>query len=230
MESQAQRCPKATPSLLLFGPQVGRPPSKVLETARGELQSRPCLSELRDAISNVSTLWQSLVDSDSGLARVPGHSFLRSLELWIVGKGPMPETPPEVMNMGDTLFTFILHIVQYVRFLTSIGGQDAQHRVLKGLKSGGVQGLCVGFLSAVAIITSEEQEQIGFNASQCFKLAVCIAAHVDKDRQCAMSPERTACFSVCFKDQDMLQRQSIESLLRTYPDVSWLPFLLETSR
>jgi len=225
-----QRRPSATPSLLLFGPQAGRPSSELLETARDELQSRPCLSELRHAISNISTLWQSLVDSDSGLARVPGHSFLRSLELWVIGKGPVPETPPEVTNMGDTLFTFILHIVQYVRFLTSIREQDAHQRVLEGLKSGGVQGLCVGFLSAVAIVTSEEQDQIGFNASQCFELAVCIAAHVDRDRQRAVSSERTACFSICLKDHDMLKRESMESLLRTYPDVSWPPFLLETSR
>lgn len=220
MTFEASGTSSVTPSLLIFGSLGGIPSPELLDMARSKIQSQPELTELRNAICNLSTFWQNLVKSDSNLDRIPGYQFLRSLKTWVVGNDPLPTIPPKVSNMGQIFITFILHIVQYVWYIESLGRQDAHQWAVMGLKTGGIHGLCIGFISAVAIATSKGQDEIALNAAHCLRLAICIAAHVDKDRMYATSPERTICLSVRWRDQDVSKNRSISDLWSEFPDVS----------
>lgn len=214
------------PSSLIFGSQAGLPSRAILQTTRDDLRSRPCLTPLRDAIRDLHYFWQRLIKSDSNLDLVHENRFLRSLGLWIDGGDGEFGTSSDSTDMPAFVLTFILHIVQYVEYLTSltVAGDDVQHRTLQGLQGGGgVQGFCVGFLSAVAISASAKQDEIALNAAQCLRLAVCIAAHVDKDRGRTASSEKSICFSAHGQRQDVMDRPSVVSLLSSFSDVRYSP-------
>lgn len=222
-EPRCQPDASAGPSTLVFGSQAGLPSRGILQKTRDDLRSRPCLAPLRDAIRDLHCFWQSLIKSDSNLDLVHENQFLRNLGLWIEGVDGEFDTSSESTDMPAFVFTFILHIVQYVRYLTSLTVQrdDVQHRTLQGLQGGGgVQGFCVGFLSAVAISASAKQDEIALNAAHCLRLAVCIAAHVDKERSRTASLEKSICFSAHGQRQDVMDRPSVVSLLSSFSDVS----------
>ncbi|KAF2168589.1 hypothetical protein M409DRAFT_36358, partial [Zasmidium cellare ATCC 36951] len=56
------------------------------------------------------------------------------------------------------------------------------------LSGGGIQGLCVGFLTAIAIASSTSDVTIGSHAALALRLAVAAGAYVDQDGQYSSTP------------------------------------------
>ena len=206
------------PSLLVFGPQTELPSQEVLAELRQELIKNPQLSSLQDAVKNLPRFWQSLIDFDPSLSHVSGVKYLDDLQRWIVNGGSFPHHLDNNPNVYALPVTLILQVTQYVRYLNRLEKQDPHRLVLEGLQAGGIQGFCVGFLSAIAVASSEREADIAVVAAVSLRLAVCIGAYVDQDGSFAEQPNHTACVAVRWKS-DNVNKKEVVDLIRTYPDV-----------
>ncbi len=206
------------PSLLVFGPQTELPSLEVLAELRQELVKNPRLSSLQDAVKNLPRFWQTLTNFDPSLSRVPGAKYLDDLQRWIVDGDAFPHHLGDAPNVYSLPVTLILQIIQYVRYLNRVGEKDPHRLVLEGLQAGGIQGFCVGFLSAIAVSSSESAADIAAVAAVSLRLAVCIGAYVDQDGSFAEQANQTSCLSIRWRSDDVDEKE-VADLIRTYPDV-----------
>jgi hypothetical protein len=118
--------------------------------------------------------------------------------------------------------TVLLHITQYTRYLGQLG-KDSHSDVLDSVNGGGgIQGFCVGLLSAPTVATSASELDIGASAAVALRLAVCIGAYVDHD---ALDDE---ILTVALRWGDGHVQTNVEDIIRSIPDVRqhWATFVL----
>ena len=211
--------PATIPSLLVFGPQTEYPSQDVLTRLRQELVQDPQLSSFHNAIKNLPRFWKTLTESDPTLNCVPGARYLEDLRRWVVDGGLFPHHLGKVLNVYALPVTVILQITQYFRCLSCLGVDDAHGVVLEGLKSGGIQGFGVGFLSALAVSSSKKEADIGALAAISLRLSVSIGAYVDQDGVFAEPPNETACAAIRWRGDNVSKRDELTDLIRSYPDV-----------
>ncbi|OLN96152.1 Iterative polyketide synthase CazM 3 [Colletotrichum chlorophyti] len=200
------------PSLLIFGPQA-RPSLEDLSELRNCLISNKRLSKLLDAARNLHHFWTKLVQYDSELARVPTESLLRGFGDWLGHLNSFPCHPSELPVTLAFPLNFLLQMTQYACLLQFIDGDKAQWMMLEKLEREGVQGFCVGFLSAITVASSLDEEELVETATRALRLAVCIGAYVDKD---ATHAEPT-CISVRKRHKQVGDSERIADLLRRFP-------------
>lgn len=187
------------PRLLIFGPQ-GHPSSGDLTELRSYLTANARLSKLIASLRNLHEFWNKLVRFDPELACLPAESIVRGLAEWVEpGHADFHSFQDRLHELPATLafsVNFLVQIVQYHGYiLHSTDGDNAQQAMLKRLQDGGVQGFCLGFLSAVTVASSGSEEELIDASIRALKLAVCIGAYVDKDAV-THTVERATCVSV----------------------------------
>ena len=205
------------PSLLVFGSQTNSPSPEVLAELRQVLIENSKLAGLRKAVNDLPKFWESLTEFDPSLSNVPGAKYLNDLQRWIQD-GISPYHPEIVPNVYALPVTVVLQITLYVRYLSRLEVNDPHHLVLERLKAGGIQGFCVGFLSAIAVACSENVEGIAAIGAVCLRLAVCVGAYVDQDGYFAEPPNQTACLAVRWKPESF-EEHDLVNLVQSYPDV-----------
>ncbi|CZR52558.1 related to polyketide synthase [Phialocephala subalpina] len=210
------KSPTVLPSLLLFGPQTQLPSLEVLAELREALLQSPQLAILRQGVADLPSLWSRLTRFDEDLTRVPGARYLDDLNKWIDDGGDFPHHQSRAPNVFALPVTVLLQIAQYIRYLEQIPVQDAHLHVLRGLEPGGVQGFCVGFLTAIAVGSSTTEEEIALNGVSSLLLAVVAGAYVDLDGSFSDSPEETRCFALRWKSSEFRQAD-VEDLILQHP-------------
>src|SRR5436190_3372991 len=178
------------PSLLVFGPQTKFPSLKVLAELRQVLIENPRLTDLQKTVKNLPRFWETLTEFDPSLSHVPGAKYLSDLQRWIVD-GVFQHDLDNLPNVYTLPITILLQITLYVRYLSRLEVKDPHRFVLNGLKTGGIQGFCVGFLTAIAVACSESEEDIVTIGAVILRLVVCIGAYVDQDGCFADPPNKT---------------------------------------
>jgi hypothetical protein len=217
-------------SLLVFGPQTELPSWDALEYLRQELITNPKLSSLCDAVKDLPRFWQTLTEFDPNLDRVPGIKYLGQLQQWVVDGSLPSHRLGDTPNIYALPFTLILQITQYVRYLSQLGRENPHRFVLDRLQDGGIQGFCVGFLSALSVSCAGSDGQIADVSAVGLRLAVCIGAYVDMDGIFAEQPKRTSCVAIRWAS-DRTSKADVIELVRTYPDVRiQSPFQLKRSK
>lgn len=206
------------PSLIVFGSQTTWPSSQYLSQLRNSLVSQPRLHAFTDSIKQLPQLWQTLLESNPRLHRVPGRESLNYIKQWI-DCGEFPLTAEPLPSILSTPMTIIIHIVQYLDYLENNRITFPTHSLfLTSLKPGGVQGLCTGLLTAVAVACSKNEEDINEFGAVALRLAVCIGAYVDLDGAYATPPNQTCWLAVRWKEE--VDRERVSDVLKGYPDVS----------
>ncbi|MCJ1394663.1 hypothetical protein MMC18_007543 [Xylographa bjoerkii] len=203
------------PSLIVFGAQTTQPTTQYLTQLRGWLLQEHRLQAFLAAIKGLPALWQTLIDFDPGLQRVPGHASLTALQRWVEDGDLiwMPDSPPNVLSSPMTI---IIHIVQYFHYLSNNTYCIGHPLLLQSAKLGGVQGFCTGLLSAIAIACSKDEDMIGELAAVALRLAVCIGAYIDADGAFAIPPNEISCFVVRWKSN--CQKDVLHTIIARYPD------------
>lgn len=188
------------PSMLVFGPQTDLPPHSVLEQLRQQLIRNPRLSALKAAVNDLPRFWKSLIKSDAKLKAIVRSQHLDNLKQWINDGGTPPHHSQSTLpNHYAIPVTVLLQIVQYITYLDQIG-KDSHQKVLEKVKAGGIQGFCVGFLSAIAVGGSSNEDELIASASTTLRLAVAIGAYVDRDG--LLSPEPTHYRAIALRWRD----------------------------
>lgn len=188
----------AFPSLLLFGSQTTWPSSKQSLHLRRALLGEPLLRTFVEAIRNLPEFWSVLVKSDPALQSVTGLEAFKVLRHWldhgnlVWNAGPPP-------NVLCTPLTVIIHLIHYFHYLASTESSVAHADLIRELQMGGIQGFCTGFLSAVALSCSENEEDVSTFGAVALRLAVCIGAYVDQHSRSGSSQSETVCLAVRWK-------------------------------
>ncbi|GAW22253.1 hypothetical protein ANO14919_117890 [Xylariales sp. No.14919] len=208
---------KILPSLLVFGPQNGFPSEGVLEGLRQELINNPQLSSLTNAVAELPQLWNSLIDFDKELLQLPGDDSLRQLGRWVKDGGCFPYRQRKPPNLYALAFTVLLQISQYMRYLRHFGS-DSHPQLLESAGSAGVQGFCVGFISAVVVASSKTQADIGSAAAVGLRLAVCVGAYVDLDAIRTRDTGGASCVAIRWREREAVEKADIDAILQAYPD------------
>lgn len=206
------------PSLLVFGPHTEFPPEEILEDLRQDLNSKARLSALKDAAIGLPRFWNSLLDFDPELRQVPGDRYLGQLEQWLRHGGSFPHPQGAAPNHYGLAVTVLLQISQYSRYLDHLG-KHSHSQVLTSVKAGGIQGFCVGVLSAIAVASAETEAELGSAAAVALRFAVCIGAYVDKDGIYAQEPVDSTCVAVRWKEATSNGKAEVADILQSFPKV-----------
>jgi len=217
MQSQA-----VLPALLVFGPQTGLPSLETLAELRQELMRHPQLAGLQKAVKSLPQFWRTLTEFDPGLNAVQGANYLGSLEQWIDhGVFPQYLIQHSSPNIFALPLTVILEIILYVRYLSSLEINDAHHHVLQAIRTGGTQGFCVGFLTAIAVNCSKNEEDMAEIGAVSLRLAVCVGAYVDQLEDGCVPQNHAACIAVRWRTSNQkFKEEEVTNLIQSYSNVS----------
>lgn len=207
------------PSLLVFGPQTELPPGRVLQDLRQELISSPRLSILKEAVDDLPQFWQELGDFDPSLRQVPGAKYLGHLKQWVKEGGPFPHQQSNSPNHYALAVTVLLQMAQYTRYLDQLG-KDSHRKVLDSVRAAGVQGFCIGFLSAVAVASSGSEVDLGPSAAIALRLAVCIGAYVDQDGAYSSVATEYKAVAIRWRKENANDKAKAAKIIRSIPNVS----------
>ncbi|KAL3471461.1 hypothetical protein BJX99DRAFT_263213 [Aspergillus californicus] len=211
------------PSLLVCGPQTVVPSSGYLSTLRDQVKKNPILHR---AVFELPQLWPTLRVSNPSLDRVPGQKLLDSLRSWIQEDGS--SLPPEGAAYNVLLgpLTVIIQVVGYLEFINKLGGDNSHGRVIEAVRSGGVQGLCIGFLTAAALVSSQNQVEISQNVAVAMRLAAAIGAHIDLGQETSPAGDRATSFTVRWTS--LMNRERIISVISQY-EKAYVPVWSDTT-
>ncbi|PFH58947.1 hypothetical protein XA68_13013 [Ophiocordyceps unilateralis] len=222
------------PSLLLCGSLITNPSEAYLSQLRSGLVHDPQLADLRDAVAELPDLWALLVAKESRLQRVGAAPLLDILAEWLSSgsSGGLPFSVPSSGNALLAVLTVLGHILEYTTYLNKQGselepdsiGKGSHIKILEGVGQGGVQGLCVGLLSAIALACSRDKTDISKYGAVAVRLALCVGAFVDLDEAWAFEP--SVCLSARWprgRDGDVAGREEtkdddpFKTVLDSYP-------------
>lgn len=206
--------PRKSPSLVLCGSVISTPDASYLSRLRATLIYDQHLTDLRNEVSELFETWPLLVERQPLLRSVRAFPFLQSLSTWVHcgDTSALLLVGAASKNTQSAVLTVLSHILEYVSFLNSTCGynEGATSRFgdphacnLENLLLGGIQGLCMGLLSAIAISISQKKTDLGKYGAIAIRLALCIGAFVDLDE--AQLAEPCVCISASWLSNDELQ-------------------------
>jgi len=200
--------------LMVFGPQTFCPSKEFLTEIREYLLSEPRLSGFVDALKNLPSLWDRLVRNDQSLRGVPGAETLERLVDWIQ-HGELPNGIITESNLFGMPLTIVIHIVQYFHYMD---GKVSHTKLLEDVSTAGIQGFCLGLLSAVAVGCARQESEVNALAAVALKLAACIGAYIDLHR--AYTGDSFDTVSLAVRCKSSTSHNLLLEVLQTYPEVS----------
>ncbi|KAG5818896.1 hypothetical protein H9Q74_001596 [Fusarium xylarioides] len=191
-----------SPSLLVCGSVISDPDHAYLSRIRSSIIHNPHLADLRQTVTELPELWSLLVEREPSLERVGAALVLKNLVEWIEGDNLiLPLAGWTSRNTQLVVLTVLAHISEYMTYLCSLDvseedgttNLDTHASVLEGVHDGGIQGLCVGLLSAIAFACSPTTTDLAKNGAVAVRLALCVGALVDLDEIELSEPTVSLC-------------------------------------
>ncbi|KAK8102475.1 Bcpks18 [Apiospora sp. TS-2023a] len=218
--------------MLVCGSLIASHNAASLTHLRSSLVHDPSLAGLKQELSELPDVWQLLVDREPSLASVDAAPLFHSLSSWLAGDVNssetlvLPEGTPK--NTFYAVLTVLTHILEYATFLDRsqvdhpAGTEyDAHTRRLEDFQHGGIQGLCIGLLSAIVLASSKTKAELGKNAAVAVRLAICAGACVDLAE--LQSAEPTVCLSARWSRHEETSSTNecvVGTILKDYSEVS----------
>ena len=206
------------PSLIAFGSLVPWPKPHRLDELRSALQQQESLKPILQVIKELPLLWKVLSKTDPNLDGIAGEAAANDIAEWVAAAGAayLLEDKGNVTRMPLTVIT---HIAQYISCLRQFDVPPSHRTVMKSvLAGGGVQGCCVGLLSALAVASGKSEDDVARFAAVSVRLAFCVGAYVDLDRNRLGSESQASNLAVRWKEPTTFG--DIQSLLSRHSDVS----------
>ena len=200
--------------LIVFGPQTLCPSKTFLAEIRKYLLLEPRLGNFLDALKNLPNLWDRLVRHDQALQLVPGRQTLERLADWIQ-HGELPDGSIVDSNLFGMPLTIIVQIVQYFHYLD---GNVSHAELLEELSAAGIQGFCLGLLSAVAVGCAKKEAEVRTQAGVALRLAACIGAYIDLHR--IYAPDSFDTISLALRWKSSTSHSVLLDTLHSYPEVT----------
>ncbi|KAG6299485.1 Type I Iterative PKS [Claviceps purpurea] len=208
----------STTNFFLCGPQSRLPPTKEVNRLRHALLRHKCICQpLRATLKELPTLLQQLIASDDGLKGLPAVvASIDCLAQWL-DSGPttlsFDDDPPHAAILP---LTILLQTALFLQHLDNTASQVSSFSVtIQSLQKFGVQGFCIGFLTAAAIAFSESKEHLAQHVATSVRLAMCIGVYVDSNIFAVEPPSLALAVSVRWRP-DQFSEEQVEGILRAY--------------
>lgn len=207
------------PSLIAFGAIAPWPVSDRLDQLQNTLQHQASLKPIVHTIQELPLLWKALSKRDPSLNSIAGEAAANELAQWITGARHVHQLVEEKGNIAKMTLTIVAQIVHYISYVRQCDQPIDHQAILKSVAAGGgIQGFCIGLLSALAVASGRTEEDVGQYAAVSVRLAFCVGAYVDLDRHRNGGECKVTTLAVRWKAPTTLA--DIQSLLSRHPEVS----------
>ncbi|KAI8629900.1 beta-ketoacyl synthase [Xylariaceae sp. FL1651] len=166
---------------VLFGPVVTSWTPESLQDIQRLLQHHPLLAFLRRALSDLPSLLPSL-ESKEMSPLVSKLEHIQELADFALGRSVLNSTA--LSNVHLAALTVVYQAVEFIRSFGLLENTADSYSTVTAWdvpKLQGVQGFCLGFLSAAATASSKNWKQIEQNFSASIRIAVCIGTVIEAD-------------------------------------------------
>ncbi|KAI9714707.1 MAG: Type I Iterative PKS [Chrysothrix sp. TS-e1954] len=182
------------PSLVVFGSLSTFSSIKDLAELRHSISQDEDLHPIKEAISGLQEVWAKLSADNEAFNNLDGLAVTNDLASWALDEKQLSHNTLK-SNMARLPLTILSHICDYLVFLRR---SHTEHSVLLDnvARVGGVQGFCVGLLSAIAIAGSSSKEEVCLHGAAVVRLAFAIGVHIELD---SLQSGRTSCLAVRWK-------------------------------
>lgn len=165
----------STLSAVIFSPQNIAPKSEYLKNILYILNENEALKPLREAVFELSDTWETFASSCPEIAALKhGKRYTESFAKWIES-GETSELESNPSGIIALPLLVVIHIVQYFQYLECTGIQHSD--LLQRIRSGGVQGYCMGLMAAFVLAVSETEIDLVQNAASAVRITLGIAAY-----------------------------------------------------
>lgn len=198
-------------SAAIFSPQSSPPSTTHLAYVRARLCEDPCFKSLRDAVVQLPETWQALASLGQDIS-LPDAAIraLHSFPRWIEN-GESDVLERDMSGIVSLPLLTIVHIVQYLCYLEAMGLTHSEF--LHSVELGGVQGYCIGLLSAVIVASSKNEQEVVQHAVTGIRLALGIGAFGDLSQVWSTSGSNTL-------QSSLRKPDDVDEMLRKFPAVS----------
>lgn len=219
------------PSLVVCGSQIGVPDAVFLSRLWSSLAHDAELIGLKQETEQIFDLWSLMVEKDPRLRQLSASPSIHRLTGWVRSGDPtallLGLGTSTVRNTQLAVLTVLAHLLEYNNYLnlhlTSLGSgssepTDAHAKLLRTVQDGGIQGLCIGMLSATAMACSRTKSDLFRNGAIAIRLAVCIGAYIDLDSMESTHP--TVSVAVRWPPSEDIRGEVLKEALEEIPEVS----------
>ena len=208
----------ALPSLIAFGPLAPWPASDRVNQLRLALQHESSLRPIVNAIQELPQLWEALSNQDPSLNSIAGEAAADQLAQWTTGAN-INQIVEDKCNVTRMPLTIIAQVVRYISYLRQHDEPLVHHSIRKSVAAGGgIQGFCIGLLSALAVASGKTEDDVGYYAAISVRLAFCVGAYVDLDQQRNSGDSKSSTLAVRWKTPATLEH--VQRLISRHSDVS----------
>ena len=206
------------PSLIAFGAISSWPSSDRLHQIQHVLQQQETLKPIIREIQELPLLWKALLKQDPSLNSTAGEVAADHLAQWISGARAAQDVEDNG-NVTRMALTIVAQIAHYISYLRQRDEPLDHESVIKAVAAGGgIQGFCIGLLSALAVASGKTEADVGNLAAVSVRLAFCVGVYVDLDRHRNSGDSKASTLALRWKAPTTLE--DIQSLLSRHPDVS----------
>ncbi|PSR83579.1 hypothetical protein BD289DRAFT_467698 [Coniella lustricola] len=165
---------RPAPSAAIFSPQSAAPTSTYLNHIRSRLNQDALLRPLHEAITALPQAWETLAPSKRVLPCFQlASQQTQQLVDWLDETTDRPAAVEAISSAAVTLPLLVtIHIVQYLDYLSQSSIRHAEF--LESLQLGGVQGYCVGLLSAITVASAPDENTLLRHAAAAIRAAFAI--------------------------------------------------------
>ncbi|KEY71342.1 hypothetical protein S7711_05932 [Stachybotrys chartarum IBT 7711] len=167
---------RPTTSAAIFSPQNAAPKRSYLAYVRSRLNEDPVLRPLLDAIVSLPETWRAILAARPAMADIKdGGRLVQAFVDWI-NNGATDVLETDISALVTLPLLTIIHVVQYLEYLQGAG--CSQLELLESF-DGGVQGHCIGLLSAIVVASSANEQELVERAVAGLRLSLTIGAFGD---------------------------------------------------
>ncbi|KAL8782625.1 MAG: hypothetical protein Q9213_005212 [Squamulea squamosa] len=166
------------PSLIVFGAQSKKPQDKALRTLWVLAHQTAAIRPLLDTVVQLPQLWPLFCEHDSRVSELkPGIIGLHDLANW-VSHGESSGISSATCGVVTFPLLVLLHVTYYIHYLQK---NSIKHRDLVQAASGagGIQGFCIGFLTAVVVSGPTDETDLIKKACNAIRLSMAIGVYSD---------------------------------------------------
>jgi hypothetical protein len=153
------------------------------------LLEEPILKPLAEAVIGLPAAWRTLASARPDVSSIThAAKLLQEFPDWIrTGKSDILTS--DMSGLVTLPLLTIIHIVQYFDYLqrTRLSHSD----FLRSVQAGGIQGYCIGLLSAMIVASSKDEEHVVQNAAAGLRLSLGMGALGDQGHNTADSERIT---------------------------------------
>ncbi|KAL9594219.1 MAG: hypothetical protein Q9219_007152 [cf. Caloplaca sp. 3 TL-2023] len=218
MVGKTQSLPITEATILLFGPQVLSFDQEAFEKLYRTLSSGPNYQWIIKTVAELPTYWEILSQELPVLSSLDGVKLLNDLTAYFEN-GVYNGVESHLPNILLTPLVVISQLAQYLRYLDIRFSKHPDHDDLQTVfthHNTKTLGFCTGLLSALAVSSSSDRQDLERYGAVAIRLAVLLGALVDAQESSAGIHGHARSYAVAWNTSD--QGRDMANIVGRFPE------------